>query len=598
MLEIEAVSSGSPRFFKTWIIGESWGKEEEQARAPFVGQSGQELTRILAEAGINRQFCFITNVINMHPQDNEAWRFFFSKKEPNAGEFRGLYPRKEVLDSLASLYSLIYACQPQLIIAVGNYALWALTAHSKPTTAKDKNQKPVPGMLAPSGIGNWRGSQTWFKPIPGIVSVPAQMPIPVLPIYHPAAIMRDWSLRAVTVHDLRARVPKSYSIESWDKPKFVFLAPPTFSQACSFFDSVLHQAAKGPMKLAVDIETLKPLLVCVGFAPSSSIAMSLPFVRISNSSARKENVQFDSYWRIEEERVLIKYVRRILTHPNIDIVGQNFIYDTQYLEEEFGVIPRLRFDTMLMHHLIFPGTPKGLDYLSSLYCDHHLYWKEDGKDWHINDDLESQLRYNCEDCVRTFEIASELEDVITQLRMQSQWREVLHAHEIAASMTRRGVLIDQAERKRQLLSVMMQKQKIEEWILARFPQSIAGDPNNTKTLWFKSPKQTAEFFYNKEWGLGLTPVASRLTGNTSTGKEAIEELRHKYPRLLRLFDSIQALRSLEVFRSHFLAAPLDPDGRMRCTYGPAGTETFRYNSSENAFGRGTNLQNIPSGNEE
>src|SRR6185312_5176356 len=38
--------------------------------------------------------------------------------------------------------------------------------------------------------------------------------------------------------------------------------------------------------------------------------------------------------------------------------------------------------------------------------------------------------------------------------------------------------------------------------------------------------------------------------------------------------------------------PLDPDGRMRCSYNVVGTENGRWSSSKNAFGRGTNLQNV------
>jgi hypothetical protein len=41
-----------------------------------------------------------------------------------------------------------------------------------------------------------------------------------------------------------------------------------------------------------------------------------------------------------------------------------------------------------------------------------------------------------------------------------------------------------------------------------------------------------------------------------------------------------------------LRSPLDPDGRMRCSYNVAGTETGRWSSSKNVYGRGTNLQNI------
>lgn len=41
-----------------------------------------------------------------------------------------------------------------------------------------------------------------------------------------------------------------------------------------------------------------------------------------------------------------------------------------------------------------------------------------------------------------------------------------------------------------------------------------------------------------------------------------------------------------------LRTPLDSDGRMRCSYNVVGTENGRWSSSKNAFGRGTNLQNI------
>ena len=41
-----------------------------------------------------------------------------------------------------------------------------------------------------------------------------------------------------------------------------------------------------------------------------------------------------------------------------------------------------------------------------------------------------------------------------------------------------------------------------------------------------------------------------------------------------------------------LRTPLDPDGRMRCSYNVAGTENARWSSSKNAFGRGSNLQNV------
>jgi uracil-DNA glycosylase family 4 len=50
------------------IVGEAWGEQEERARAPFVGASGYELTRMLDEAGIRRADCFLTNVFNLRPE--------------------------------------------------------------------------------------------------------------------------------------------------------------------------------------------------------------------------------------------------------------------------------------------------------------------------------------------------------------------------------------------------------------------------------------------------------------------------------------------------------------------------------------------------
>ena len=35
---------------------------------------------------------------------------------------------------------------------------------------------------------------------------------------------------------------------------------------------------------------------------------------------------------------------------------------------------------MLAQHVLFPGTPKDLAYLSSLYDPYHVYWKEDHKE--------------------------------------------------------------------------------------------------------------------------------------------------------------------------------------------------------------------------
>jgi hypothetical protein len=55
------------------------------------------------------------------------------------------------------------------------------------------------------------------------------------------------------------------------------------------------------------------------------------------------------------------------------------------------------------------------------------------------------------------------------------------------------------------------------------------------------------------------------------------------------------MRSIGVFVSTFMDSRLDDDGRMRSSFNIAGPETYRLSSSQNPFGNGMNLQNVPTG---
>jgi DNA polymerase I-like protein with 3'-5' exonuclease and polymerase domains len=97
--------------------------------------------------------------------------------------------------------------------------------------------------------------------------------------------------------------------------------------------------------------------------------------------------------------------------------------------------------------------------------------------------------------------------------------------------------------------------------------------------------------------LGLPLQRHRKTGNPTVDAQALAYLRWKAPEWTKLFNLLEDERSVDVFASTFIRAPLDSDGRMRCSFNIAGTETFRWSSSQNVFGSGTNLQNIPKNQE-
>lgn len=574
--------TSGPRDAKIVIIGEAWGYDEHLAKAPFVGTSGSELTRILKDAGIDRSQCLLTNVVAARPPNNDLFHFF------QAGDsVRGLEPNDFVLSELSRLYNQIATHPRTLVIAVGNYALWALSncCGSNPVPKMD-------GVRQPSGIMSWRGSMIHTEE-----AVTGFPPVPLLPIIHPAAILRQWDLRYITVHDLKARVPMALSGNWTNANPPTLLAPPSFNQCISRLDHWLRQLKLGPLRLSADIETYRGWMSCIGLADSPSFGMSIPFVR----KVTADTHTLDSWWTPAEEAQITSRLRAILTHPNLSLEGQNFLYDAQYIDNELGVTPYADFDSMYAWHVCFPGTPKALDYLSSLFCRYHRYWKEDHKEWDLaHGDVGTLLKYNAEDCVRTYEVCTTIRQLVNQFGLSEQWQWMKKKRDLALRMMLKGVRVNESLRDRLGFELMNTHGELAGQLLAIIPQAWAGEPGKSaKTkepvLWFSSHKQLKWVFGEF---LGIKLPTHRKTGTETLGKEALNELREKHPVWRPLFNLLGDIRSVGVFLTHFIRAPLDPDRRMRCSFNPAGTETFRWSSSKNAYGRGSNLQNLPKGDED
>lgn len=601
--------TSGPRDAEIVIVGEAWGAEEDIAKRPFVGQSGKELRKMLAEAGIDETKVLWTNVAAMRPLNNDMWRLFIPQDtyDPlrHGEKLRGLAPSKFIRDELQCLYTQIAAHPRKLVIAVGNYALWALTDCTGSGVQREKDGRPIPPDLwtwVPTGNMTWRGSMLFAEP-PMEFTVPNWKPTNLLPIVHPAAILREWSLRAVTVHDLKARVPMALRGDWRPNPLPIFWAPPTFDQAVSRLKLWLAKLEAGPLELTCDIETAKKLITVIGFTDSIHFAMAIPFID------KDKDGNLFSYWKPEQEAILLGLIGRILSHKNLLCNGQNFIYDTQYFQYFLGVTPKLHIDTMLAHHLLWPGTPKSLDYISSLYVRYYWYWKDDGKEWNLTGDLSTLLTYNCQDLVNTHECAGVLKELIPLLGQTVQWEETKERYYLALRMMKKGVRIDKEHRNRLNVQLMEALLRINGELEQIIPQSMAdvvvlaakleAKPDykmpKKKSSWYTSPSQQQIVFRDI---LGIRLPRSRKTGRDTLGKDALKELKQKYPVWTGIFDRMSAARSVSVFRSHFIEAGVDADGNMRCSYNPAGTETFRFNSSENVFGGGTNLQNLPKGDED
>lgn len=141
------------------LIGEAPGAEEDRAGLPFVGPSGRLLDMMLASIGLDRTKFLITNVLPWRPPGNRS---------PTD---------QEVSLCLPFLLRHLALLQPRFLVLLGTMATRALTGTSQ-------------------GVSRLRGR--WV-----MVSVPGlHEPIPALPTYHPAYLLRTAAAKRDAWRDL------------------------------------------------------------------------------------------------------------------------------------------------------------------------------------------------------------------------------------------------------------------------------------------------------------------------------------------------------------------------------------------------------------
>ncbi len=556
---IEVRPWGSPTA-KIMIVGEAPGKTEVETGLPFMGASGNLLEELLGSAGMHRSQAFITNVVRERPPKNDIRNFFADlvrDRTPDHTLINGQWADKRVQFGIDLLQKEIALVKPEMIIALGNVAMWAITGEW--------------------GIKKWRGSELQGE----LNGVKFQC----IPTYHPAAVFREQSLKPLIALDLRRVARKLPNGREVKRPPWRFIVRPSFEQAQQTLLGIWAQLEKSssPQKISADIETRAGHIACVGLAWSYLDAICIPLMCVE---------RLTGYWTRDEEWRLVKLVQAILTHPRAHVVGQNWNYDRQYFHRWHWYTPNLGSDTMAKHHSWRSVGPKGLGHLSSLYCDFHRYWKDDGRLWDPSMDEEKFWAYNCEDCVRTLEVDDALDQVIrAETPSWPKLPEVVafqhKIHKPVFRMMMRGFRISHREKDRMGSALVQRAAEIQAEInyLAKTSLNVGSSP------------QMQDFFYRV---LQMTPIKKRNDEGfyvPTVDDDALVTLAGREPLIRRLVARIQALRSARTFISNYINMRPDIDGRMRCSFGVAATVSYRFNSSENAFGSGRNLQNVPTGEE-
>lgn len=126
-------------------IGEGPGRNEDATGLPFVGQAGKLLDKLLLLAGLERKKVFITNIVHHRPPENRD-------PEPNEIEAYGKY-----------LDKIIKIIKPKMIITLGRFSMAKFLPDVFISTVHGKKYD-----ITFSG-----------------------MDITVIPMYHPAASLRN-----------------------------------------------------------------------------------------------------------------------------------------------------------------------------------------------------------------------------------------------------------------------------------------------------------------------------------------------------------------------------------------------------------------------
>jgi uracil-DNA glycosylase len=345
---------------KIAFVGEAWGEQEARLQSPFVGAAGQELARMLFHAGYPCQFLPynfssavrmlsywnkfpypLLSVFNARPPENNV-EFFYAK--PNTCEVSSLLPSRRIDNAIhhlkleyeshvIQLHETLKELKPNVIVTLGNTALWAL------------------GL--PPSISKLRGN---------VVDTPFGK---VLPTFHPASVLRNWSQRIVTVLDLHKALRESEYPEVRTLSREIWTQP-SIEDLYKWWELYGSQAEL----LAFDIETIRNSQISeISFAADSTHALHVPFFW-------KESGKFVNWWPDAKTEFEAWRFVKIVLESDVPKIGQNCMqYDSYWLAKEMKIgVKNITHDTMQMSHAWALELEKSLGFLGSIFLDERS-WK-------------------------------------------------------------------------------------------------------------------------------------------------------------------------------------------------------------------------------
>jgi uracil-DNA glycosylase family 4 len=373
------VPGEGPKNARIVFIGEAPGESEERERRPFVGVSGRRLREDLAKVGISPDTVRITNVCHYKPPQNNIGLWLKRSKRKGVVKIR---PNELIISGILELFQELAEIKPNVIVPLGNVALWALTGLEL--------------------ISRRRGSILTVQPNMNLLEQlnPAQLEIvadalfklqgtKVIPTFHPAFVSREMVMQPIFKLDLK-RIAKESATKEVVLPQREIHVDPD-EQTASILAARLIESGS----YACDIETPGGKLFCVGYScdPSWSLVLGT-----------------DALWKINLHTMLLTSAA--------EKIFQNGVYDCSFLLKECSIKVTgygydyehdrvLGHDTMFAQHAVYPEWRLGLDFLASVFT-REPYYKDEGKGHNLDDlgvDHTTYMRYCGKDACVTKEVA-------------------------------------------------------------------------------------------------------------------------------------------------------------------------------------------------
>jgi len=542
-----------PRDAKIAVVIDAPCANDIWASRILSGGHGDSFFQMMQQAGMFKSACYFTSMFKYRIMGDNFERYATTvKKKAEENKLHlvadGLYCNEQMKQVVEALRREIIKLNPTVVVVLGPYSMWALTGEF-------------------GSIHTWRGSHLQCSFLPETT---------VIPTFDPYTLARQYDQRQYCIRDLLRANCVAKQPHLYREPRYDFTIEPSYSQVMGYLEESLREAdEQEELWISCDIETIARYISCIGLSKNAREALCIPFMDIKGH-----------YWSEEEEFAIQLKLQELLTHPNVRVIGQNFNYDAQHFAKELGYLPNLAFDTMLGYHALFPGLSKDLSMLSSLFCHWHRYWKDENKDYaRLPANMAQYWRYNAKDVVITYEVSLGIRELLSHFGKEKQSADLHRFGQAALKSMLRGVRIDTTLRSHvagQLMTAITEYQTLIN--------KVAGEPLNTR-----STPQMHKLFYGE---FALPVQLDRKTRRPTLGDDALTALMKIEPILKPFIELISMHRKLASFLKNYCQMPLSSDGRMRCSYNVAGTETYRFSSSQDAFGTGGNLQNLSTGTED